>query len=115
MNTLPTDTEVYVLPALLLLDPALAQTLLQYRLERLGAAEAKARGAAPPVEGAMFPWESAATGAETAAGGGDVDYAGRAVVRVVKNARAGGGGGALLPFISFLTIPSHRSSGCTHK
>jgi hypothetical protein len=79
------DTEVFLLPALLLLNPMRAQALLHYRLARLAAAEAKARGATPPLDGAWFPWESAATGVETAAAaGGDgeeaVDYAGHAVV-----------------------------------
>lgn len=76
----PTGSEIFILPALLFLNPARAQKILQYRLERLSAAEAKARGATPPADGAMFPWESAFTGIETAGEGAD-DYAEHAVVR----------------------------------
>lgn len=41
--------------------------MLQYRLDRVGAARAKARSyhASPPYSGIMFPWESAKSGAET--------------------------------------------------
>lgn len=77
----PTDSEIFILPALLLINPVRAQAMLQYRLERLSAAEAKARGATPPADGAMYPWESAYTGIETA-GEGANDYVEHAVVRV---------------------------------
>ena len=76
----PTDSEIFILPAFILLNPARAQTMLQYRLERLSAAEAKARGTTPPADGAMFPWESAFTGIEMA-GEGAEDYVEHAVVR----------------------------------
>ena len=55
------DTEVWMLPALLLLQPA-ALALLDYRVARLGEARALAR--ASGHLGARYPWESALTGRE---------------------------------------------------
>jgi trehalose/maltose hydrolase-like predicted phosphorylase len=61
------DAEVWMFPALVALHPDLARGMLDYRFERLDAAKAlaKKQGCA----GADFPWESAATGKETAPGG----------------------------------------------
>lgn len=56
------DTETWVYPALLLLRPGMARSLLDYRYERLGAARRNAYQHG--YRGAMFPWESAATGGE---------------------------------------------------
>ena len=52
-------------PGVLLLHPDTAQTLLSYRVARLGGARDKAVSYTPPFGGAMFPWESALTGEET--------------------------------------------------
>jgi trehalose/maltose hydrolase-like predicted phosphorylase len=56
------DTELWMYPPLLMLQPEIARSLLEYRYERLDAAiqNAKAHG----YEGAMFPWESADDGSE---------------------------------------------------
>lgn len=56
------DTEIWMYPALLVLQPQLARSLVDYRFDRLDAAKrnAKMHG----YRGAMFPWESAATGDE---------------------------------------------------
>jgi hypothetical protein len=59
------DTETWMYPALLLLQPALAHALLQYRFDRLAGARQKAQSYSPPFGGAMFPWESAFSGVET--------------------------------------------------
>lgn len=56
------DTETWVYPALLLLQPDMARSLLDYRYDRLGAARRNAYQHG--YRGAMFPWESAATGDE---------------------------------------------------
>ncbi|RMG82153.1 MAG: glycoside hydrolase family 65 protein [Bacteroidetes bacterium] len=56
------DTELWMFPALLLLQPDIARSLLEYRYERLDAARQNAF--AHGYEGAMFPWESAADGSE---------------------------------------------------
>ncbi len=63
------DAEVWMFPALLAQHPDLARTLLDYRFKHL--AEAKRRANAEGFAGADFPWESAATGKETAPGGFD--------------------------------------------
>jgi trehalose/maltose hydrolase-like predicted phosphorylase len=49
-------------PTVLLLHPDLAASLLQYRIERLEEAGTKAKNLG--FQGALFPWESAFTGAE---------------------------------------------------
>lgn len=56
------DTEIWMYPALLLLQPKIAASLMEYRYQRLGAA--KHNAAAHGYKGAMFPWESAASGNE---------------------------------------------------
>ncbi len=56
------DAELWMYPPLLVLQPQLARSLLEYRFERLDAARANAR--AHGFRGAMFPWESAAEGSE---------------------------------------------------
>jgi trehalose/maltose hydrolase-like predicted phosphorylase len=56
------DTEIWMYPPLLVLQPDIARSLLEYRYERLEAA--KQNAFAHGYEGAMFPWESAADGSE---------------------------------------------------
>ncbi|MFZ2956038.1 MAG: hypothetical protein WA705_03980, partial [Candidatus Ozemobacteraceae bacterium] len=56
------DTELWMLPPLLVFHPALAESLLEYRIRRLDAARRNA--ASHGYRGAMFPWESAASGNE---------------------------------------------------
>jgi len=57
------DTEIFIVPALVLINPPLARNLLMYRYHNLQGARNKA--AANGYEGAMFPWESTDTGEET--------------------------------------------------
>lgn len=56
------DTEVWMFPALLVLQPEIAHSLIEYRYQRLDAA--KRNAFAHGFKGAMFPWESADTGVE---------------------------------------------------
>ncbi len=56
------DTELWMYPPLLVLQPDIAKSLLEYRFERLGAA--KENAFAHGYDGAMFPWESAEYGSE---------------------------------------------------
>ena len=56
------DTEIWMYPALLLLQPGIAASLMEYRYQRLPAARQNA--ASHGYKGAMFPWESAASGNE---------------------------------------------------
>jgi trehalose/maltose hydrolase-like predicted phosphorylase len=56
------DAELWMYPPLLLLQPDIARSLLEYRYQRLGAA--KQNAFAHGYAGAMFPWESADSGAE---------------------------------------------------
>ena len=56
------DTELWMYPPLLVLQPDIARSLLDYRYERLDAARMNAF--AHGYDGAMFPWESSADGAE---------------------------------------------------
>lgn len=56
------DTELWMFPALLQLQPALAKGVIEYRFERLEAAKRNAYGKG--YKGAMYPWESAGSGAE---------------------------------------------------
>jgi trehalose/maltose hydrolase-like predicted phosphorylase len=56
------DTEIWMYPALLLLQPKIAASLMEYRYQRLPAARQNA--ASHGYKGAMFPWESAASGNE---------------------------------------------------
>lgn len=77
------DQETWMYPGMLLLHPDTAASLLEYRVKRLAggrerynihartpthpilvtAAREKALSYSPPFGGAMFPWESAFTGA----------------------------------------------------
>ncbi len=50
------DADVFVLPALVTVDPSAAAAMVRYRLDRLDAARARAR--ADGRDGARFPWES---------------------------------------------------------
>ena len=56
------DTELWMYPPLLIMQPGMARSLLEYRFERLDAA--KQNAFAHGYKGAMFPWESAADGSE---------------------------------------------------
>lgn len=56
------DTELWMYPALLVLHPEMARSMINYRFQRLEAARRNAF--AHGYKGAMFPWESAATGVE---------------------------------------------------
>jgi len=56
------DTELWMYPALLVLQPALAGSMIEYRYQRLEAA--KRNAFSKGFKGAMYPWESAATGVE---------------------------------------------------
>jgi trehalose/maltose hydrolase-like predicted phosphorylase len=56
------DTEIWMYPALLLLQPKIAASLMEYRFQRLPAAMRNA--SSHGYKGAMFPWESAASGNE---------------------------------------------------
>jgi protein-glucosylgalactosylhydroxylysine glucosidase len=56
------DTELWMFPAILVLHPELAKGLVNYRFNRLE--EAKRNAFAHGYKGAMYPWESAATGVE---------------------------------------------------
>jgi trehalose/maltose hydrolase-like predicted phosphorylase len=58
------DTEIYLLPFYILTWPEAARALLMYRFHTLDAARAKAAGMG--WRGALYAWESADTGAETA-------------------------------------------------
>jgi trehalose/maltose hydrolase-like predicted phosphorylase len=56
------DAELWMYPALLVMQPQLARSMIEYRFQRL---EAALRNAfANGFKGAMFPWESAETGVE---------------------------------------------------
>lgn len=56
------DTEIWMYPPLLMLQPEIAKSLLEYRFERLEAA--KQNAFAHGYKGAMYPWESSADGSE---------------------------------------------------
>jgi len=56
------DTELWMYPSLLVLHPEMAKSLVEYRFQRLDAA--KRNAFSKGYQGAMFPWESAATGVE---------------------------------------------------
>lgn len=56
------DTELWMYPPLLMLQPEIARSLLEYRHERLEAA--KQNAFAHGYDGAMYPWESAGDGSE---------------------------------------------------
>ena len=56
------DTELWMFPAMLVLHPEIAKSMLEYRYQRLEAA--KRNAFANGFKGAMYPWESAETGVE---------------------------------------------------
>ena len=56
------DADLWMYPALLVLHPEIAKSLVEYRYERLDAA--KKNAFSHGYKGAMFPWESAASGVE---------------------------------------------------
>jgi trehalose/maltose hydrolase-like predicted phosphorylase len=69
------DAETWMFPTLLVLQPQLARAMLDYRYERLPAA--RRRAAARGFRGAMFPWESAASGDDdtpTTGVGGELEH-----------------------------------------
>lgn len=56
------DTELWMYPSYLVLHPEMAKSMVEYRFQRLDAARKNAFNHG--YKGAMFPWESAATGVE---------------------------------------------------
>lgn len=56
------DTEIWMYPAVLILHPEMAKSMVEYRFKRLEAA--KRNAFSKGFKGAMFPWESADTGVE---------------------------------------------------
>jgi trehalose/maltose hydrolase-like predicted phosphorylase len=56
------DTELWMYPPLLVLQPEIARSLLEYRFQRLGSA--KQNAFSHGYKGAMFPWESSDEGSE---------------------------------------------------
>jgi trehalose/maltose hydrolase-like predicted phosphorylase len=56
------DTELWMYPPILMLQPEIARSLLDYRFQRLNAA--KQNAFAHGYDGAMYPWESADDGSE---------------------------------------------------
>jgi len=56
------DTELWMFPAILIMHPEMAKSMLEYRYQRLAAARRNAFSKG--FKGAMFPWESAETGVE---------------------------------------------------
>ncbi|MEN9548333.1 MAG: hypothetical protein RIR12_924 [Bacteroidota bacterium] len=56
------DTELWMYPAVLVLHPEIAKSMMEYRYQRLEAA--KKNAFSKGYKGAMFPWESAETGVE---------------------------------------------------
>ncbi|GAB4585620.1 hypothetical protein Ntsu_34520 [Nocardia sp. IFM 10818] len=56
------DADVFVMPAMVSIDPEAAEAMVTYRLRRLEAARERAR--AEGYRGARFPWESAADGGD---------------------------------------------------
>ncbi len=56
------DTELWMYPSILVLHPEMAKSLVEYRYQRLVAAKRNAFNHG--YKGAMFPWESAASGVE---------------------------------------------------
>ncbi len=57
------DTELWMYPPLLMLQPQIAKSLIEYRFQRMEAARMKAF--AHGFRGVMFPWESNDTGQES--------------------------------------------------
>lgn len=56
------DTELWMFPAVLVLHPEIAKSMVEYRFQRLEAA--KRNAFSKGYKGAMYPWESAETGVE---------------------------------------------------
>lgn len=56
------DTEIWMYPPLLLMQPGLARSIIDYRTDRLE--QAKTKAFSHGYQGAMFPWESNDTGQE---------------------------------------------------
>lgn len=56
------DTELWMYPGLLVMQPQIAESMIEYRFQRLEAA--KRNAFSKGYKGAMFPWESAETGVE---------------------------------------------------
>jgi trehalose/maltose hydrolase-like predicted phosphorylase len=56
------DTELWMYPALLVMHPEIARSMVEYRFKRLETA--KRNAFSKGYRGAMFPWESAETGVE---------------------------------------------------
>jgi trehalose/maltose hydrolase-like predicted phosphorylase len=56
------DADLWMFPALLVLHPDIAKSLVEYRYQRLAAA--KQNAFAHGYKGAMYPWESAESGVE---------------------------------------------------
>ena len=56
------DADLWMYPALLVLHPEIARSMVEYRFDRLEAA--KRNAFSHGYKGAMFPWESAASGVE---------------------------------------------------
>jgi trehalose/maltose hydrolase-like predicted phosphorylase len=56
------DTDVWMYPAMLVLHPEIAKSMVEYRFERL--ANARKNAFSHGYKGAMFPWESADSGVE---------------------------------------------------
>lgn len=56
------DTELWMYPAMLVMHPEMAKSMVEYRYQRLPAARRNAFNHG--YKGAMFPWESAASGVE---------------------------------------------------
>jgi protein-glucosylgalactosylhydroxylysine glucosidase len=56
------DTELWMYPALLIMHPEIAKSMVEYRYQRLEAA--KKNAFSKGYKGAMYPWESAETGVE---------------------------------------------------
>jgi len=56
------DTELWMYPSILVLHPEMAKSIVEYRYQRLTAAKRNAFNHG--FKGAMFPWESAASGVE---------------------------------------------------
>ncbi|MES2647688.1 MAG: glycoside hydrolase family 65 protein, partial [Bacteroidota bacterium] len=56
------DTELWMYPALLVMHPEIAKSMVEYRFQRLDAARRNAFSKG--YRGAMYPWESAGSGVE---------------------------------------------------
>jgi len=56
------DTDLWMFPAVLVLHPEIAKSMVEYRFQRLEAA--KRNAFSKGYKGAMYPWESAETGVE---------------------------------------------------